>query len=120
MCSKIRDCIRYLKRDNVHRIQRYSGDSSYKCTTPVHTSQNMHKKTKNLCMTYMIRTTAVHIFQDMHKELEKLGIYQAVRSRTQTGGFPPPCHSAPDAESGKNLASGLPPPCHSASVSFRT
>ncbi len=81
MCSKIRDCIRYLKRDNVHRIQRYSGDSSYKCTTPVHTSQNMHKKTKNLCMTYMIRTTAVHISQDMHKELEKLGIYQAVRRR---------------------------------------
>lgn len=81
MCSKIRDCIRYLKRDNVHRIQRYSGDSSYKCTIPVHTSQNMHKKTKILCMTYMICTTVVHISQDMHKELEKLGIYQAARRR---------------------------------------
>jgi len=51
LCSKTGDYIKYLKRENMHKIHDNLGSTFRTCTTAVHIEQHMHKERRKLCMT---------------------------------------------------------------------
>ncbi|GBE55139.1 hypothetical protein BMS3Bbin15_01305 [archaeon BMS3Bbin15] len=57
--------MRYLRRDEMHKIKRYPGTPSKECTAAVHNGHRLHTKKANLCRPVVVCTTLGHYYMTL-------------------------------------------------------